>query len=50
MSTSLLDQGILVALSVGIAILAGVVSAYLEQMYDRDPTKLKWWDFMRKRG
>ena len=49
MSTSLLDQGILVALSVGIAILAGVVSAYLEQTYDRDPTKLKWWDFMRKR-
>ena len=47
MSASLLDQCIWVALSVGIAILAGVMNAYAKQMVQRTPADKKWLAILR---
>jgi hypothetical protein len=43
LTASLIDQGIWVSLSVGIAILAGVFNAYIDQTSKRTPKLEKWY-------
>jgi hypothetical protein len=48
LTNAILDRVIWIALSVGIAILTGVTSAYLELQFHRAPAGKRWWDFLRQ--